>query len=84
MLVLSRKEKQTILIGEDIEITICRVSGRRVTVGIRAPSTVAVRRGELAHRRHRPPEAGRGPISQLAGPSQPAVCCGPAEELAIS
>jgi carbon storage regulator len=47
MLVLSRKEKQTILVGDDIEITICRVSGRRVTIGLRAPDEVSIRRGEV-------------------------------------
>ena len=47
MLVLSRKEKQTILVGDNIEITICRVSGRRVTIGLSAPEDVTIRRGEL-------------------------------------
>ena len=47
MLVLSRKERQTILVGDDIEITICRVSGRRVTIGLRAPEEICIRRGEV-------------------------------------
>jgi carbon storage regulator len=47
MLVLSRKEKETILVGDNIEITICRVSGRRVTIGLRAPSDLSIRRGEI-------------------------------------
>jgi carbon storage regulator len=47
MLVLSRKERQTILIGDSIEITICRVAGRRVSIGLRAPSELTIRRGEL-------------------------------------
>lgn len=47
MLVLTRKEKQTILVGDDIEITICRVSGRRVSIGLTAPKDVDIRRGEI-------------------------------------
>lgn len=44
MLVLSRKEGETIRIGEDIEITVVRVSGNRVRVGISAPRDVTVTR----------------------------------------
>ena len=47
MLVLSRKETQTIKIGDDIEITMVRVSGDRVRVGIQAPSELVILRGEL-------------------------------------
>lgn len=54
MLVLSRKERQTILVGDDIEITICRVSGRRVTIGLSAPQDICIRRGEM-HTDDEPP-----------------------------
>ncbi len=54
MLVLSRKEKQTILVGDNIEITICRVSGRRVTIGLRTPSDVSIRRGEVGQEQASP------------------------------
>lgn len=47
MLVLSRKETQTIRIGDDIEITLVRVSGDRVRVGIEAPPEMVILRGEL-------------------------------------
>jgi carbon storage regulator len=47
MLVLSRKETQTIRIGDDIEITLVRVSGDRVRVGIQAPPELIILRGEL-------------------------------------
>lgn len=47
MLVLSRKETQTIRIGDDIEITLVRVSGDRVRVGIQAPTEMVILRGEL-------------------------------------
>ena len=48
MLVLSRKESQRIQLGDSIVLTIVRVNGDRVRVGIEAPADVKVRRGELA------------------------------------
>lgn len=48
MLVLSRKSQQQIHIGDDVVITIVRVRGNSVRVGIEAPKSVSVRRGELA------------------------------------
>ena len=56
MLVLSRKESQRIQLGDSIVLTIVRVNGDRVRVGIEAPAEVQVRRGELQP--HAPPAAG--------------------------
>jgi carbon storage regulator len=50
MLVLSRKEAQTIRINDDIEIVVVRVNGNRVKIGVQAPRDVKVLRGELAER----------------------------------
>lgn len=47
MLVLSRKVGQELVIGDNIRITINRVGGSRVTLGIEAPDDVRVVRGEL-------------------------------------
>jgi carbon storage regulator len=47
MLVLSRKESQRIVIGGDIVITIVKVAGRTVRVGVDAPSHVSIKREEL-------------------------------------
>ncbi len=47
MLVLSRKESEKILLGEDIVLTIVRVSGDRVRLGIEAPSDMLILRQEL-------------------------------------
>ncbi len=52
MLVLSRKSRQRIIIGEGIEITILAISGNRVRLGITAPREVPVRREELHVRTH--------------------------------
>ena len=47
MLVLSRKVGETIWIGEDVEIFISEVKGEQVKIGIRAPRSIEVVRGEL-------------------------------------
>jgi carbon storage regulator len=47
MLVLTRKLQQQIRIGEQITVTILRVKGNTVRVGIQAPRDVRVIRGEL-------------------------------------
>lgn len=47
MLIVSRKEGQSILIGDDIEITISKVSEGNVKIGIKAPKDMVVLRSEL-------------------------------------
>ena len=47
MLVLSRKEGQRIRLGDSIVVTVVRVSGDKVRVGIEAPADVVVLRDEL-------------------------------------
>lgn len=47
MLVLSRKSNETIKIGDDIEIRILEVKGDTVRIGIEAPKSIDILRGEL-------------------------------------
>jgi carbon storage regulator CsrA len=47
VLVLSRKIGETISVGDGIEIVVNRISGNRVTLGIKAPGSVRIVRGEL-------------------------------------
>lgn len=47
MLVLSRQRDQTIMIGDDIEITIVDIRGDKVRVGINAPTNIPVHRKEV-------------------------------------
>lgn len=47
MLVLSRQRDETIMIGDDIEITVVDIRGDKVRLGITAPSTIPVHRKEV-------------------------------------
>lgn len=47
MLVLSRKQDESLLIGDDIEIIVIRIQGNRVNLGVRAPRDVKVLRSEV-------------------------------------
>lgn len=47
MLVLTRKKDQSIVINEDIEITIFEVQGDQVRIGISAPKNVSIYRKEI-------------------------------------
>ena len=47
MLVLSRKQSQQILIGTDISITVVKIDGNHVRLGIKAPREVPILRAEL-------------------------------------
>lgn len=47
MLVLSRQRDESIMIGDDVEITIVDIRGDKVRLGIIAPSKIAVHRKEV-------------------------------------
>lgn len=47
MLVLSRQKDESIMIGDEVEITIVDVRGDKVRLGINAPRNIAVHRKEI-------------------------------------
>ena len=47
MLVLSRQRDETIMIGDDVEVTVVDIRGDKVRLGITAPSHIAVHRKEV-------------------------------------
>jgi carbon storage regulator len=76
MLVLTRKSNQSIMIGDDIEVSVLSVMGDKVRIGIQAPQDIPVFRTEIYLEIHRD-DAGRVPAdaapSAVAdeGPSEP-------------
>lgn len=47
MLVLARQRDETIMIGDDIEVTVIDIRGEKIRLGINAPKDVAVHRKEV-------------------------------------
>ena len=47
MLVLSRQRDETIMIGDDIQVTVVDVRGDKVRLGISAPTHIPVHRKEI-------------------------------------
>lgn len=47
MLALSRKVNESIVIGNNIEVTILEVKGEQVKIGVKAPKSVSVYREEV-------------------------------------
>ena len=65
MLVLTRKLLEKLFIGDDICVSVVRLEGGQVRLGIEAPREVSVVRAELVDR---PPAAGRPRAPQRATP----------------
>ena len=47
MLVLTRKSNQSIMIGDDIEVSVLSIMGEKVRIGIQAPRDIPVFRREV-------------------------------------
>ena len=60
MLVLSRQRDETIIIGDDIEITVVDIRGEKVRLGISAPPHVPVHRKEVYEAIKREKQTGEG------------------------
>jgi carbon storage regulator len=60
MLILTRRVGETVMIGNDVTVTVLGVKGNQVRVGINAPKSVAVHREEIYDRIKREQEEGSG------------------------
>ena len=47
MLVLSRRKEESIIVGDNIEVKIIEVRGKKVRLGITAPRSISVHRKEI-------------------------------------
>lgn len=50
MLILTRRVGETVMIGDDVSITVLGVKGNQVRIGVNAPKDVAVHREEIYQR----------------------------------
>jgi carbon storage regulator len=50
MLILTRRVGESLMIGEDMTVTVLGVKGNQVRIGVNAPKNVAVHREEIYHR----------------------------------
>jgi carbon storage regulator len=58
MLVLTRKSNQSIMIGDDVEVSVLSVMGEKVRIGIQAPQEIPVFRKEIYLEIHRDDDLG--------------------------
>lgn len=65
MLVLSRKQRQEIVIGEEVRVCVLSIRGGVVKLGIEAPASVLVKRSELG-RTDRPGAGDSGAAGRAA------------------
>jgi len=50
MLILTRRVGETLMVGDDVTVTVLSVKGNQVRIGVNAPKTVAVHREEIYRR----------------------------------
>jgi len=58
MLILTRRVGETVMIGNDVTVTVLGVKGNQVRVGVNAPKEIAVHREEIYERIKREEAAG--------------------------
>lgn len=78
MLILTRKVGESIVIADDIVVTVVESSGEQVRIGIDAPRHITVHREEVYSQISKENEAARGPDAQSllaprSGAASPAV-----------
>lgn len=50
MLILTRRVGETVMIGDEVAVTVLRVKGNQVRLGVNAPKSISVQREEIFHR----------------------------------
>jgi carbon storage regulator len=60
MLILTRRVGETLMIGDEVTVTVLGVKGNQVRLGVNAPRTVAVHREEIYERIRREQDGGNG------------------------
>jgi carbon storage regulator len=61
MLILTRRIGETLMVGDDVTITVLGVKGNQVRIGVNAPKDVAVHREEIYQRIQQEKSGNSGP-----------------------
>jgi len=61
MLILTRRVGETLMVGDDVTVTVLGVKGNQVRIGVNAPKDVAVHREEIYDRIRKENETGGEP-----------------------
>lgn len=64
MLILTRRVGETLMIGDNVTVTVLGVKGNQVRIGINAPKDLAVHREEIYQRIKREQEGGTPPADK--------------------
>jgi carbon storage regulator len=70
MLILTRRVGESLMIGDDINVTVLGIRGNQVRIGVNAPKNVAVHREEIYERIRQEKAAAGKPGAQGAGQSE--------------
>jgi carbon storage regulator len=60
MLILTRRIGETLMVGDDVTVTVLGVKGNQVRIGVNAPKDVAVHREEIYQRIQKERDTGHG------------------------
>ena len=71
MLILTRRVGETLMIGDEVSVTVLGVKGNQVRIGVNAPKDVAVHREEIFERIKREDEPHGGGSAETPVPRRP-------------